>query len=259
MQTIMLYFGVLRRLVQLMIFDIFTKYGQQKLQNLYGFFNPKSDYTEFPIDPHILPKTDAFELLHNDIAKYEQVDECGFGHTTEFELKVISNLVKQYNPKKIFEIGTFKGRTTLNMAINSGEDTQIFTLDLPSEDFNKAKLTIEAGEAAYVKKEQSGERFLNHPASHKIKQLFGDSATFDFMPYQNQIDLVFIDASHSYDYVLNDSLKVLSLMKKGGVILWHDYTNWSGVRDALNHLYETNPAFKQIKHIGGTSIAIGIF
>lgn len=95
------------------------------------------------------------------------------------------------------------------MALNSGADTEIITLDLPAEELASTKMEIEEGEVRYVKKEVSGERFIGHPAASKIRQVFGDSASFDFSEYSNSIDVAFIDGSHAYEYVLNDSEKVI--------------------------------------------------
>ena len=252
-----LYFGVFRRVGYTLTLGMLNEKRRDNLLSLYNYYeaqNKTQDIT--PIDPFIIPKTDVFELFGDDKAKYEGVYECGFGHTTEFELKVISNLVRKLNPDKIFEIGTFQGRTTLNMALNTHSNAKITTLDLPSEGLSSTAMEIEEGEVRYVKKDVSGERFIGHPMANKIQQVFGDSATYSFDEYKNSIDLAFIDGSHAYEYVLNDSKKVLSIMRPGGLIIWHDYTNWEGVWTALNELYKSDPKYKNIKHIGGTSIAI---
>jgi hypothetical protein len=68
--------------------------------------------------------------------------------------------------------------------------------------------------------------------------------------------MAFIDGSHAYEYVLNDSEKVFAIMRGQGLILWHDYTNWPGVWTALNELYQKDARFKGVRHIGGTSIAM---
>lgn len=252
-----LYLGVFRRVGYTMTVGMLDGDRKSSLLSLYNFYGEKQkseDHT--PVDPFIIPKTDVFEIFGNDSAIYEGVYECGFGHTTEFELKVISNLVKKLNPKKIFEIGTFQGRTTLNMALNTSENAKIITLDLPSSELSSTKMEIEEGEVRYVEKEVSGERFIGHPMAAKIQQVFGDSATFSFAEYSNSVDLAFIDGSHAYEYVINDSQKVFSIMRPGGLIIWHDYTNWQGVWSALNELHLSDSRFKNIKHIGGTSIAI---
>ena len=252
-----LYLGVLRRIGYTITIGMLNNDRRKSLLSLYNSFeNKRKLEEETPADPFIIPKTDVFEILGNDSAIYEGVYECGFGHTTEFELKVISNLVKKQNPDRIFEIGTFQGRTTLNMALNSHPNTKITTLDLPSDELESTKMEIEEGEIRYVKKDVSGERFIGQPLAYKIEQVFGDSATYSFSGYQNSIDLAFIDGSHAYEYVLNDSEKILSIIKPGGLIIWHDYTNWPGVWSALNELYQSNSKYKNIKHIGGTSIAI---
>ena len=71
----------------------------------------------------------------------------------------------------------------------------------------------------------------------KITQLFGDSKSFDAAPYAGQCDLVFVDGSHAYSYVKNDTEKALAMTRPGGVILWHDYRGprrTKGVYQALN-------------------------
>ncbi len=177
------------------------------------------------------------------------------GNITLQELSVIAALVSKYAPRTIFEIGTFDGRTTLNMAINSAPDTRIYTLDLPRDRLDSTKLHITTGDRVFVDKAQSGARFRNSESAHKITQLYGDSATFDFSSYFGTIDLVFVDGSHGYDYVRNDTEIALKLLRDGhGVILWHDYTAWVGVTRALNELCQQNPVLKNMRYIKGTTI-----
>jgi hypothetical protein len=57
----------------------------------------------------------------------------------------------------------------------------------------------------------------------KITRLLGDSAAYDFRPFHETVDLVFIDGSHAYGYVLRDSATAMSLLRESGIILWHDY------------------------------------
>lgn len=257
LDNLRLYAGVVKRVAYTLSIGMLNSGSRDELLKLYNAYSGHPHPEDgTPVDPFIIPKTDVFELFGNDSASYEGVYECGFGHTTEFELKVISNLVKKWNPRRIFEIGTFQGRTTLNMALNSSTDAEIITLDLPAEELASTKMDIEKGEVRYVKKEVSGERFIGHPAASKIRQVFGDSASFDFAEYRNSVDVAFIDGSHAYEYVLNDSEKVFTIMRDGGLIIWHDYTNWPGVWTALNELYEKDARFNGIRHIGGTSIAI---
>src|SRR5882757_7923744 len=56
--------------------------------------------------------------------------------------------------EEIVEIGTFDGRTTLNLAINSRPHLAVFTLDLPPD--VAPKFALAAGESAFVQKPRSG-------------------------------------------------------------------------------------------------------
>jgi predicted O-methyltransferase YrrM len=78
----------------------------------------------------------------------------------------------------------------------------------------------------------------------KIRQLFADSKTLDAGEWVGKCDVVFVDGSHAYSYVVADSAKALELLRPGGVVLWHDYAgpkHSPGVYRALNELAERLP------------------
>lgn len=178
------------------------------------------------------------------------------GNVSPLELIVLANIVRSRRAKQIFEFGTFDGRTTLNLAVNSEGGALIYTLDLPKSAIDDTKLSIQPGDRAFIDKDESGARFAKTPYAAKIQQLYGDSATFDFAPFRKCIDAAFVDASHSYEYVLQDSLTALQLIRpEGGVILWHDYGRWDGVTRALNQLRRTSSAFNGLVRIEGTTLA----
>jgi hypothetical protein len=129
-------------------------------------------------------------------------------------------------------------------------------LDLPRAAMKNTALPLGHDDLHYVDKDSSGTRFTATPWEKKIKQLYGDSATFDFRPYEGRMDFVFVDGSHAYKYVMNDSRKALSLLRNGkGVILWHDYPSWQGVADALNELFLKDTTFGKLRNIEGTQFA----
>lgn len=194
----------------------------------------------------VVPFTQIFPTI--DVDPLEK--EVANGNVTVQELTVISQLVKNTKPKTIFEIGTFNGRTTVNLAHFSPADSVVYTLDLPKADIDKAKFGIEEGDRTYVDKNTIGDRYQKN--ADKIKQLYGDSATFDFSPYYGKIDFVFVDGSHSAPYAESDTEEAYKMVKVGGIILWHDYGVWRGVTKVLNHYYKKDLRFKNIKHIEGT-------
>jgi predicted O-methyltransferase YrrM len=93
--------------------------------------------------------------------------------------------------------------------------------------------------------------YRNSPFTAKIEQLWSDSAEFDETPYAGKIDLAFVDGSHSYDYVKNDTEKVLRMMTPNGVVLWHDY--YPQYFDVAKYLEEHRT---NLAHIETTSMVV---
>jgi hypothetical protein len=158
---------------------------------------------------------------------------------------------------EIVEIGTFDGRTTLNLAVNAPAQHRIFTLDLPPE--AAPKFDLAPGERAYVEKPRSGRRFLDAPpewaaAAGRITQLMGDSATFDWSAHAGRAGLVFVDGSHAYDYVIADSGTAFALMANKGMVIWHDYGVWEGVTRALEQIEASRHL--GLRHVRGTSLVV---
>ena len=162
------------------------------------------------------------------------------GNVRISELAILAQAAAQAEPgSDIVEIGTFDGRTTLNLAVNAPQGCHVLTLDLPAD--HATAFAIEASERTLVDKPASGERIRTcSPAwrsyARRITQLFGDSASFDWSRYHGRAGLVFVDGSHAYDYARKDSETALQLVRPGGVVLWHDYGVWPGVTQALDEL-----------------------
>jgi len=204
----------------------------------------------------IIPEISADDLVRNNtLIEMRELSWIDGNASTE-ELIFIAKLVRQYKPNRLFEIGTFDGRTTLNLTCNSSPDARVYTLDLPDENRPVKKPATLDGDMSFVNKTATGSRFHGTDCEDKITQLYGDSATFDFSPYENKMNFVYIDGAHTYEYILNDSEKALRLLRdRQGIILWHDYKwVWDDVRRALNTLYLTRSEFKNLKHIKDTSL-----
>ncbi len=234
--------GILRGRNRTLMYQIAAHFGPLEVEP----YRPKP----------VLPQLQVTELVPDGESIHILQPAGIFGNVTPFELIVINKLVRALKPERIFEIGTFDGRTTLNMAANAPHSAIVYTLDLPESEVASTELAIALGDERYIKKDASGSRFRGTMHEGTIRQLLGDSAKFDFSPYRGQIDLVFVDGAHSRDYVLNDSLRALEMLPEGGgVILWHDYGDWDGVTLALNELDSDHKDFRGIKHIAGTTIA----
>jgi len=175
------------------------------------------------------------------------------GNVRTGELAVLCHLARDCEPGRvIFEIGTFDGRTTLNLAANSDERCEVKTLDLPPETSVEEKSRLDSGERHLTKASKKPRRFVGYPEAGRITELWGNSAEFDFSPYHGRCGLVFVDGSHHYDFAMSDSRKALRMVAPGGVIVWHDYGIWEGVTRALEELEGTE--INGLQAIKGTSL-----
>jgi len=199
-----------------------------------------------PIEPKI-PKRPFSDILKNIQPVNIAEPEFSGGNVTLYELFVISCIASKLGKKnrKVFEIGTFNGRTTLNIALNTSKLTKIYTLDLPRDkrDSSFADVCLLFDKDKYKEIQE------------RIVTLYGDSMNYDFQSLNILYDMIFIDGDHSYDGCLNDSNKVSKILKEDGLIIWHDYLAWDGVTKYLNEQYEQG---RELIHIEDTTIVVQI-
>lgn len=178
------------------------------------------------------------------------------GGTSDREAWVLATLAR--HARTVFEFGTATGRTTWLLARNSPPGARVTTLTLAPDETGKYQ--TEPGDtaaAARAARAESGHRSFLYSGTDvevKVEQLYGDSKEFDPTRWSGRCDLVFVDGSHAYSYVLNDSEKALEMVAPGGLVLWHDYRDrWATTRDvyrALNLLRANLP----LVHLAGTSL-----
>jgi len=169
---------------------------------------------------------------------------AGVYQVTLFELAVIVSAVVVRGPSSIFEIGTFDGRTTLNMRLNAPDGATVTTIDLPP-----AQANLPGGK-------RPGELLDEPVAAGRIEQLHGNSHTFDFSPWEGKQDLVFVDAGHGYEAVRTDSETALRLTEgRDAIILWHDYATAPGVTRAIDELVAARPGLGRWAWIEDTTLA----
>ncbi|MFA0753532.1 MAG: hypothetical protein IMHGJWDQ_001308 [Candidatus Fervidibacter sp.] len=171
------------------------------------------------------------------------------GGVQTHELALLVAIVRTLQPKRLVEIGTAEGRTTINLALHSPPDAEIITLDLPPDAPGSSP---ESG-ADYRQMgiPEPGVLFRNHPLAAKIRLLLADSTKFDWSPYERSVDFVFIDGAHDYESVRKDTENALRIVREGGIILWHDYSIFKGVTLCLNELRQRLP----VVWIQGTTLA----
>lgn len=179
------------------------------------------------------------------------------GNVSLLELLTLNALVAAKQPRRVFEIGTFDGRTTLNLAANAPSDATVYTLDLPAAAVPSD--AVHADDLPFIARSQQGvrgSRFRGEAEQTRIRQLEGDSLSFDYTPHAASMDFVFVDGSHAYAYVLSDSRSALYMAAPGAMIVWHDYGEWPDVTRALNELSSTDSRFAAMRRVAGTTLVL---
>lgn len=161
------------------------------------------------------------------------------GGTSDGEAWILAVLAK--DAKHLFEFGTCTGKTTYLWARNQPAGGTVTTLTLDPQRLDEYQSGAEDDRTAeqYAKEESRFTRFryTGTEVEARVVQLYGDSKQFDEAPYAAGCDVVFVDGSHAYSYVVNDSGKALSMVRPGGLVIWHDYSpDCPGVFRALNEL-----------------------
>lgn len=174
------------------------------------------------------------------------------GSTSDAEAWILSVLAKR--ARCLFEFGTCTGRTAYLWARNSPVDARVITLTLAPDALNEYRQDAadDPGDTASALSESAYTSFYysGTPDAAKVEQLFGDSKDLDLSRWAGQCDLVFVDGSHAYSYVKSDSEKALTLVRPGGLVLWHDYAGEEhspGVYRALNELREQLPLVRIVE------------
>lgn len=180
-----------------------------------------------------------------------------WGNVSIEELCKICLIVSWLKPRKILELGTYNGMTTLQMALNAPKTCITYTLDLPPE----VAATIELGLIDQMIANKFKERFKTATGSYfadrsdvDIRQLWGDTSNFDYSVVGEGVDLIFVDAAHDYLHKKEDTEAAFRLLAPGGVILWHDYAQVANpdVTRCLAEFAESKPIF----HLRNTHLAV---
>jgi predicted O-methyltransferase YrrM len=197
---------------------------------------------------------DAYPQLEGERVVLEHLsDPSGTGAVAE--LAVLALICKASRPERIFEIGTFRGRTALNFALNTPERCRIHTLDLPPHEKRLARQKAGSADEDIISRSDPGVDYRGKDVAHKIEQLYGDSSDFDFSPYFDSMDIVFVDGAHHYDAALSDTTNALRMVRPGGVIIWHDFANYGDYNDVTRAILNRLPA-SDIIQFGDTQLAM---
>ncbi|MDB4913004.1 MAG: hypothetical protein JWM95_648 [Gemmatimonadetes bacterium] len=179
------------------------------------------------------------------------------GGTSDGEAWILAVLAKEATC--LFEFGTCTGKTAYLWARNTAHDASIITLTLAPEHRSEYRpgMDDDRRSSTFALAESSFSAFLysGTDVAHKVSQCFGDSKTFDVSPWAEKCDLVFVDGSHAYSYVVSDTAKAMDLVRPGGLVLWHDYAGPRHCPDVFRALNELSHRLALVRIRGTTIVA----
>lgn len=165
------------------------------------------------------------------------------------------DLVRNMNPDKIVELGTFKGTSfySMSQAAKDGDfATKLFAVDTWEGDEN----TGYYGDDIYELVKTIMRKEYRDVKARLLRMTF-DKATKEFG--NEEIDILHIDGLHTYDAVKHDYDSWKNKVKKDGVIMFHDisvadYGVWKVWEDAKKE----NPDALAIefKHSAGLGVLV---
>lgn len=196
----------------------------------------------------MIPSVSIFDILDGRFVSTRESNSYQDGALCPDQAHDLICIAVAENPKEVLEIGTFCGHTTLLLAQNL-PDAIINTVDLPLNFDVNAENTYPKDDTHLISERVVGREFHNQFGSDRIIQYYGDTATWDFSLAKGST-FFFIDGSHTYDYVKNDTEKCFEICEGKGVFLWRDCdADHPGV---VRFLSEWQPG---IVLIAGTSLA----
>lgn len=195
---------------------------------------------------------------------FSGIEDCGVEIRNAYKRNPITSLdfqeagalcaiAKFMQAKKVLEIGTFDGNTTLNLAVNTVESAKITTIDLPLDWDGKSALDIPALYNNVTDRNEVGEQYKSDSEiNKKINQVYCDTGSLNWDELGGPFDLVFIDGCHHKVYVKNDTENALKILSESGILVWHDYGMIEDVSEVADELVGS----ENIKVIGGTRLAV---
>lgn len=196
------------------------------------------------------------ELSREDINDFDFLEDLNQRRIRDAE--VLSTAMRNINGKAALEIGTSTGMATALMAYNAPL-SKIYTINIPPEEI----ISGEGGKNTTIalEKEKIGYVFRQKGFTN-IEQIYAN--TLNWIPNIETVDVAFIDGCHDTDFVVNDTIKCLKVMKPGSYILWHDFNpdlvenyNWIGdVCLGVEKLYRMGVLKNRTLHLKDSWIGI---
>jgi predicted O-methyltransferase YrrM len=172
------------------------------------------------------------------------------------EFLELAKMVKEQNCKYIMEIGTYRGGTLFVFSQLADPRATIISLDFHLTFFGKVRGVLQ--KSLLRKFVRNGKSlFLLRQNSHLPETLEVVRDVLD----GHELDFLFIDGDHSYEGVREDFMMYSPLVRKGGLIAFHDVAESGGSREVNRLWEELKPQYKHEEFIhktGSGAMGIGV-
>lgn len=158
----------------------------------------------------ILDKLNSMQKLKNNHNFWNITWELGV---------ILSEFVSLKNPKEILEIGTSNGFSTLWMALNLKQNSNITTIEINSDRFEIAKKNFQ------------------DTGLKNITSLNGD--VFEILEnysFGNKFDFVFIDAGQKFYSDIFENLKSKVLLNENSIIIFDNINSHKHMESFIKHI-----------------------
>lgn len=221
---------------------------RQRLRILKGQYLNHRFERASPIRP--LPASTLNEILNVEVILPPARLLMAPGTQPTEGLLFLASLAKVLQAKTVFEIGTFTGLTSWTLARNL-DGAEVNTLDIPPDAAPTFELES-SDEFHPPQAEPMAYETIPLPGG-SVTQHWGDSAKFDFTPWTETVDLIYVDGAHSDDYVRSDSKNAFKMLRPGGAVVWDDYWRLSpGVSRVLGAMNSERP----LHRVTGTRLVV---
>jgi hypothetical protein len=194
-----------------------------------------------------IPRIALSEIAGSPMVRIEGSYSYVDGSLPLCDLLALLSVLVNRSPQTVLEIGTYNGYTTRLMALNLPR-AQIHTIDLP-ENFDDRGGSMPKDDWHLIAARRVGSAYRTDSSITSVTQHFGDTAEYVFPP----AEFFFIDGSHTYPYVRNDTQKAL-MSPAAKVLIWHDCDR--NHPDVTRWLVEMIQTGYPVQRIDGTNLAI---
>lgn len=170
--------------------------------------------------------------------------ERRFTNPGEYErLLMLANRVKA---GRVLETGINTGITAAMLLANCPTITSYIGVDVPAG--TDLPLAVQKTEVP----DKAGKHVCDDP---RVNIILRPRGSLDLVPGDiGEVDFAFIDGDHSIEGVVHDTLLAYKCVRKGGLVVWHDY-HQLGTVDVPYVLDKFAERGHRIEHVAGTWLA----